>query len=90
MSIKTPESMLPGICSKPPLNYPDELQKDAIEISLAIKNVLEGCQTITIVGVALYILNNCLKSYGPNYQQYHVDEQAIAKSINKKSLHNVT
>lgn len=41
IQVKTPESLLPNICQK--LNFPIELQNDAIEIAKKIKSEIEGC-----------------------------------------------
>jgi|TARA_B110000285_G_C14897853_1_gene501741 transcription initiation factor TFIIIB Brf1 subunit/transcription initiation factor TFIIB len=65
IQVKTPESMLPAICQN--LNYPIELQNDAIEIAKKIKSEIEGCQPITIVGVALYTLNQRLHLLDPQF-----------------------
>ena len=60
---KLPHTMLPQYSVK--LGWPQELQQDGIIIAKLIhqKGHLEGCQPLTIVGVALSLLNSKLQMY---------------------------
>lgn len=54
-NIETPEELIIKKCAE--LNWPEEIKNDALFIVMRIKSELEGVQAMTVVGVALYLLN---------------------------------
>ena len=53
---KNAESLMPKQCDM--LEWPEELKEDCQEIVKEIHNELEACQPLTVVGVALFMINN--------------------------------
>jgi hypothetical protein len=63
------------------LKWPEELKEDALRIVLVVSEELQSCQPKTIVGVALFMLNQRLGS--SRFSEYKVQEQSIADVVGK-------
>lgn len=76
----TPSNLMPKKCTE--LGYPQSLADDAqkfIEL-IQLEGKLEGCQCSTIVGVALYYLNQRLDKI-PLYKDYKKSADEIAEVV---------
>ena len=53
---KNAEALMPKHCDM--LQWPEELKEDCQEVVKVIHMELEACQPLTVVGVALFMINN--------------------------------
>ena len=69
------------------LEWPEELKEDCQEIVKEIHKELESCQPLTVVGVALFMINNRINTeqipYSLRFAQYKKSEQDIAEVVGK-------
>lgn len=75
----TPQTLIPEYTEK--LNYPEELKEKALYIVQGVHRELESCQPKTVVGVALFMLNQWMpRQY---VEEFHKNETEIANLIDK-------
>jgi len=74
-----PSNLIPRCCDE--LKWPEELKEDALRIVTEVGEELQSCQPKTIVGVALFMLNQRLSS--SRFSEYKIQEQSIADVVGK-------
>ena len=76
---KKPEEQISKCCAQ--LGYPPHLTEDAQYIAAQISKTgdLEGCQPMTICGVALYVLNQRLAEKDKAYKKYDNEIAAVVE-----------